>query len=100
MVETMTVYVHDLEEILPRVVGPLREILDFELHAGNSIQEVAAPWPMKQANVWLAQRFHKDYAADFPSLRYTYLGDPRNWIEEYVDVENQLMVAVSASAHF
>ncbi|TDR79730.1 hypothetical protein [Paludibacterium purpuratum] len=96
----MTVYTYDLEIILPRVVGPLREILELELKAGNSVQEVAVPWPMKQANVWLAQRFHKDYAADYPSLRYTYLGDPRNWIEEYVDVENQIMVAVSGSARF
>lgn len=96
----MTVYAYDLEVILSRIVGPLREILEVELKAGNSVQEVAAPWPMKQANVWLAQRFHKDYATDYPSLRYTYLGDPRNWIEEYADVENQIMVAVSGSARF
>jgi len=96
----MTIYAYDLEVILPRIVGPLREILEVELKAGNFVQEVAASWPMKQANVWLAQRFHKDYAADYPSLRYTYLGDPRNWIEEYADVENQIMVAVSGSARF
>jgi hypothetical protein len=95
----MAVYDYDLQEILPRLQGPLRELLDQEIAAGNVMVEISAPWPMKRANVWLAKRFHKDYAAQFPTLRYRYLGDPKNWIEEYIDAELQVMVAVSGSAN-
>jgi len=94
----MAVYEYDLQEILPRVQGPLREILDQELSSGNSIVEIAAPRPMKHANVWLAQRFREDYRERFPTLQYEYLGDPKVWVEHYLDVERGLMVAVSASA--
>lgn len=94
----MAVYEYDSNEILPRLEGPLRGLLDREIAAGNFIQEISATWPMKRANVWLAKRFHTDYSTYFPTLRYRYLGDPKNWIEEYIDVERDLMVAVSASA--
>ncbi len=94
----MTVYDYDLKEILPRLQGSLKEVLNREISAGNSITEISAPWPMKNANVWLAKRFHEDYTTRFPNLRYRYLGDPKNWIEEYIDVEGGFMVAVSASA--
>lgn len=93
----MAIYEYDLKEILPRVVGPLRNILDCETVAGNLIVEVSSQWPMKVANVWLAKRFHQNYVAQFPMLQYEYLGDPKNWIEHYIDVERGLMVAVSVS---
>jgi hypothetical protein len=94
----MTIYEYDLNEILPRVEGPLRELLDAELSCGNSMVEIAGGWPMEKANIWLSKRFHKNYQNQYPSLKYTYLGDPKNWIEEYIDIERGLMVAVSASA--
>lgn len=94
----MAIFDYDLKEILPRVQGPLRQLLDQEISSGNSIVEIAGGWPMKNANVWLAKRFHQDYTSLFPGLTYRYLGDPKNWIEEYVDAESGLMVAVSASA--
>ncbi|MFO1385677.1 MAG: hypothetical protein U1F55_05740 [Chitinivorax sp.] len=94
----MTVYAYDLTEILPRISGPIREILDAELKLGNSIQEMSMRWPMKQANVWLTKRFHGDYQSAYPNLRYTYLGDPKNWIEEYVDSEREILLAVCGSA--
>lgn len=94
----MAVYEYDLQEILPRVQGPLREILEQELAAGNHIVEIAGGWPLKKANVWLASRFHEDYRSRFPTMRYRYLGDPKVWMEEYVDAERGLMVAVSAAA--
>lgn len=94
----MAVFEHDLQVILPRLTGPLRVILDRELAAGNTIHEIAAPWPMKRCNVWLAERFKADYAPEFPTLAYRWLGDPKNWIEEYVDAERGCMVAVSGSA--
>lgn len=94
----MTIFEYDLKEILPRVQGPLRELLDIELSHGNSMVEISGGWPMKQANIWLSMRFRKNYQEQYPSLKYTYLGDPKNWIEEYIDAERGLMVAVSASA--
>lgn len=95
MLCAMTIYEYDLKEILPRLKGPLRELLELELARGNSMTEISESWPMQQANVWLARRFHVDYRARFPSLKYRYLGDPRNWIEEYVNEELSLMVAVA-----
>lgn len=94
----MPILDYDLKEILPRLTGPLRIVLDRELAAGNTIAEIAAPWPMKHCNVWLAERFQADYAPEFPTLAYRWLGDPENWIEEYVDVERACMVAVGGSA--
>jgi hypothetical protein len=94
----MTIYDYDLSVILPRMQGPLRQLLDTEFSRGNSIIEIAGAWPMKNANVWLAQHFHQDYTSQFPGLTYSYLGDSKNWIEHYMDVERGLMVAVSASA--
>jgi hypothetical protein len=94
----MPVIQYDVEVILPRFNGPLKDILDTEISQGNSLVEVSAGWPMKNANVWLVKRFHSDYRHLYPSLRYEYLGDPKNWIEDYIDVEKGLMVAVSALA--
>jgi hypothetical protein len=91
-------YDYELKEILPRVQGPLRELLDREISSGNSIVQISGGWPMRNANVWLARRFHQDYTSMFPGLAYSYFGDPKNWIEEYVDAERSLMVAVSTCA--
>lgn len=96
--EIMTVYDYNLNEIFPRIQGPLREILEVELAAGNSIQEISASWPMKAANIWLRQRFQKNYIVDHSHIAYRYLGDPKHWTEEYIDTERHLMIAVAASA--
>ena len=87
-----------LNDYVERTDSLMKEILDVELSRGNSVVEVYAGWPMKIANVWLAKRFHDDYKHLHPNLRYTYLGDPKNWIEHYLDKERELMVAVSAIA--
>lgn len=94
----MTISEYDLKEILPRVQGPLKELLDAEISFGNSIAEISSVWPMKKANIWLSKRFQRGYQERYPNLKYSYLGDPKNWIEEYIDSELGLMVAVSASA--
>ena len=47
--DAMPVYDYDLKEILPRLQGPLRELLDAETAAGNTITEVSASWPMKNS---------------------------------------------------
>ncbi|MGP3790677.1 hypothetical protein [Pseudomonas sp. B392_1p] len=94
----MKISEYDLKEILPRVQGPLKELLDVELSCGNSVAEISSGWPMREANVWLSKRFHRSYQEQYPNLKYSYLGDPKNWIEEYIDSELGLMVAVSALA--
>jgi len=93
----VAVYEYDLREILPRVQGLLREILEQELAAGNHIVEIAGGWPLKNANIWLASRFHEDYRSQFPMVSYRYLGDPKVWVEEYVDEDRGLMIAVTAT---
>ncbi|AXF19051.1 hypothetical protein [Paraburkholderia caledonica] len=87
------IYEYDLSVILPRLTGPLREILDAELSSGNVIVEISSGWPMSNVNVWLKNPFGQKYATTFQSLEYTYLGDPRNWLEQYVDIETAAMVA-------
>lgn len=87
------IHEYDLSEILPRLTGPLREILDTELSSGNVIVEISSSWPISNMNVWLSNPLSQKYAADYPSLEYSYLGDPRNWLEHYMDKETGAMVA-------
>jgi hypothetical protein len=84
---------YDLSVILPRLTGPLREILEAELSAGNSMVEISSGWPMPSVNVWLKDPLGEKYMADYPDLEYSYLGDPRNWLEQYVDITIGAMVA-------
>jgi hypothetical protein len=87
------IHEYDLSEILPRLTGPLREILDTELSGGNVIVEISSSWPMPNVNVWRRNPLSQKYAADYPSLEYSYFGDPRNWLEHYMDKETGAMVA-------
>ncbi|AVA38163.1 hypothetical protein [Cupriavidus metallidurans] len=84
---------YDLSVILPRLTGSLREMLDAELSTGNVIVEISSVWPMSNVNVWLRDPLGDKYVADYPKLKYSYIGDPRNWLEEYVDIEIGAMVA-------
>lgn len=84
---------YDLSTILPRLTGPLREILDAELSVGNVMVEISSGWPMQNVNVWLKNPLSRKYIADYPDLEYTYLGDPRNWLEHYMDTRIGAMVA-------
>lgn len=84
---------YDLSVILPRLSGPLREILDAELCIGNTMVEISSGWPMPNVNVWLKEPLGRKYAADYPDLEYTYLGDARQWLEQYVDTKTGAMVA-------
>ncbi|WP_147084212.1 hypothetical protein [Marinomonas aquiplantarum] len=86
------------KRVIEKLKGPLKELLAKELEAGNEIDTAESEWPRKRSNIWLKQRFHNDYKELYPSLKYRYLGDPRNWIEEYDDPENEEFIAVSASA--
>ncbi|MDR6384022.1 hypothetical protein [Paraburkholderia caribensis] len=84
---------YDLSVILPRLTGPLREILDAELSIGNIVVEVSSGWPMPNVNVWLKNPMTRKYTTDYPELEYAYLGDPRNWLEHYMDTKIGAMVA-------
>lgn len=84
---------YDLSVILPRLSGPLREILDAELSIGNAMVEISSGWPMPNVNVWLKEPLGRKYAADYPDVDYTYLGDARQWLEQYVDTKTGAMVA-------
>lgn len=87
------IYEYDLKEILPRLKGPLREILDAEIAAGNEMVEISSKWPMPEVNVWLKYPLTDKYTKTYPSLQYSYLGDPKNWLEDYIDRESGSMVA-------
>lgn len=87
------IYEYDLSVTLPRLTGPLREILDAELAGRNVVVEISSSWPMPNVNVWLKKPLSQKYVTDYPSLEYAYLGDPRNWLEHYIDIETGAMVA-------
>jgi hypothetical protein len=84
---------YDLSVILPRLSGPLRELLDAELSIGNTMVEISSGWPMPNVNVWLKNPLSRKYLANYPDLEYAYLGDPRNWLEHYIDTQIGAMVA-------
>ncbi|WP_322032828.1 hypothetical protein [Paraburkholderia sp. J76] len=84
---------YDLSVILPRLSGPLREILDAELSIGNVMVEVSSGWPMPNVNVWLKNPLSRKYVTNYPDLEYAYLDDPRNWLEHYIDTRIGAMVA-------
>jgi hypothetical protein len=87
------IYDYDLKEILSKLKGPLKEILDAEIAAGNEMVEISSNWPMSEVNVWFKYPLTDKYKNSYPSLQYSYLGDPRNWLEEYMDNDNNAMVA-------
>ncbi len=88
---------YDLDQIIPRITGELRVVLDNELTLGNEIVEVAGGWPFPNANVWLRDRFKGQYDT-LKSLEYQFLGDPKNWMEHYANKGIGAMVAVRAAA--
>ena len=70
----------EIDLMLSRLTGQLKELLDSELALGNEIVEVAGSWPCVHANIWLRYRFMKDYS-QFSLLRYRYLGDQKTGLK-------------------
>ncbi len=90
-------YENDLRDFLPRLKGPLKDILDAEIALGNEIVEISSGWPMSKVNVWFKNPLTDKYANSYPSIQYNYLNDVKNWLEEYIDKENGAMVAAKVS---
>jgi hypothetical protein len=84
-------------EIKARLAGPIKEILAFELASGNQITLASDDWPTQNANIWLKNRFAKDYRAQYPTLKYTFVCDAHYWLDEYHDEENQEFIGVEYS---
>jgi len=76
------IYEYDLKKVLVSLKGPRREILDSEMAVGNDILEISRKWPMPEVNVWFKNPLTDKYEKSYPSLQYSFLGDPRNWLEE------------------
>jgi hypothetical protein len=74
--------------------GPIKEILASELAAGNQIVEASDEWPTEKANIWLKNRFAKDYRPLYPSLKYSFVNDAHYWLDDYLDKDNQEFIAV------
>ena len=79
------------KELLSKVTGPIKEIIESEVSRGNSIAEVAGGWPMKEVNVWLEKRFSKDYSK-LINIAYNKTNDPHYWFDEYIDEANGFFV--------
>ena len=84
-------------EITRRLSGPIKEILAFELASGNQIALASDDWPTQNANIWLENRFAKDYRALYPSLKYSYVHDAHYWLDDYYDEENKEFIGVKYS---
>jgi hypothetical protein len=91
------IYEYDLATILPRLTGDLREILDAEIASGNTLVEISSSWPMPSVNVWVKEPLTRKYVDKYPQLEYRFLGDPRHWLEEYIDRKIGAMVAAKFS---
>lgn len=87
------VYQYDIDMLLPKLTGPIREIVDSEIKNGNILAEVATAWPMQHVNVWFKKPFTATYRDKYPDITYCKLNDPKNWFEHYADEENGFMVA-------
>lgn len=59
---------YDLSVILPRLTGPLREILDAELSVGNTMVEISSGWPMPNVNVLPKNPLNRKYVSNYPDL--------------------------------
>jgi hypothetical protein len=84
-------------EITGRLSGPIKEILAFELAAGNQILQASDDWPTQNANIILTDRFSRDYRPLYPTLEYMFDNDPHYWRDAYLDRENQEFIAVKFS---
>ena len=84
-------------EIKARLVGPIKEILAFELASGNQIALASDDWPTQNANIWLENRFAKDYRTQYPGLKYSFVNDAHYWLDDYYDKENQEFIGVKYS---
>jgi hypothetical protein len=81
-------------EITARLSGPIKEILAFELAAGNQIALASDDWPTQKANIWLENKFAKDYRTQYPTLKYSFVNDAHYWLDDYYDKENQEFIGV------
>ncbi len=88
---------YDISNILPRLIGSLKEIYDQEIQNGNTVVEIAGGWPMKRVNIWFAKPISSKYKKQFPDLIYKYLGDPKGDLEYYMDKLNEAFIAAKFS---
>ena len=72
------------EELISKINGSIKEIIEKEISYGNIIVEVAGGWPLKEVNIWLGKRFSKDYS-ELPNINYNKTNDPHYWYDEYKD---------------
>ena len=84
-------------EITGRLSGPIKEILAFEIAAGNQVIQASDDWPTQNANIVLENKFARDYRPLYPHLKYTFDNDPHYWRDAYFDQENQEFIAVKFS---
>lgn len=85
----------NLQEALSELKGPLKQILENEIAAGNQVVEVAHQWPMSGINIWLKEPLTDKYVKQYPSLEYHYRADPKYWLEDYTDNDIEAMLAAT-----
>jgi len=74
-------------EIVNKVTGTLKEILERELSAGNEICETyEGDWPQEgSVMVFLSKPFKTPIQHDLPHIEYALVNDPHYWKAQYFD---------------
>ena len=77
---------------MPPLAPPLQAILDAELAAGNSIQEISAWPPTCKLFIILRRKFRLAYSL-VPPVSYRLLNDGHYWYAEYAFATGQQLLA-------
>lgn len=74
--------------------GPLKNILERELYAGNQIKETwQGGWPYPNVTVIsLSKSFQTPIAKNIENVIFRETNDIHSWKSEYLDIENNMML--------
>ncbi|MDR6342620.1 hypothetical protein HNQ91_005704 [Filimonas zeae] len=74
-----------MSELLEKLSQPLKQILQSELQAGNTIREISSGWPEPQSIfVLLESPFTSEYQITHP-IEFREINDRHYWKAEYLD---------------
>jgi hypothetical protein len=77
---------------MPPLAPPLQAILNMELAAGNSVQEISAWPPTCELLIILRRKFGQDYPLA-STVTYRVLNDHHYWYAEYSFAAGQQLLA-------
>jgi hypothetical protein len=75
-----------------KLEGKLKEILELELKAGNTVEETyEGDWPLPNSIiVFLGKPFITPIQRNLPNIEFRNINDPHYWKAEYSDKSNRM----------